>query len=479
MPDNNRKLRVFLSHGPFHEPTVYYLFDHLLGEGWVDPWLAEKNLLPGQDRELEIKKVIESTDVALVCVSRKSLNLAGSFQREINILVSIADEKPEGSIFIIPILLDDCVSELPQPLSQRHNIPYNINLNNDVRERAYKLLVRSLRTKFDVVSSKTAESHTNHWVSSHQPEVVEDLTTTTFGGFMFAKIPKGKFIMGSRASNNLSGDDEHPQRPYAIPYNYWITCFPISNEQFSEYAVSTGYTEFLPKDWKKKLDQPIVNVSWRDAVEYTKWLTKIFKREIQNELIFRLPTEAEWERASRGDLGSEWPWGNENLDDFLGGESPELLIRLRKKKQLDEGKYSNNFAEYLTGVPRSDSSKAEYDPEKSALNLMKMMLDEFRSNMELPDIGMFSPVTDSQFDVADMMGSVWEWTQSLYKLYPYDVDDGRENMEDLGERVIRGAFRPIPGCDRFSVRSAKREHASPDRKEPYLGFRIVIAPQVS
>ena len=173
-----------------------------------------------------------------------------------------------------------------------------------------------MQRKLDIISGKTAESRSSHWASSSEPKIVDDLVDLTFGGFSFVKIPKGKFIMGSRASNNLSGDDEHPQRPYEIPYNYWITCFPVSNEQFSEYAVSTQHRDVLPKDWKKKLDQPIANVSWHEVVEYTKWLNKIFKKEIPNGLVFRLPTEAEWERASRGDSGAEWPWGNESFDDF-------------------------------------------------------------------------------------------------------------------------------------------------------------------
>ncbi|MFT3896051.1 MAG: SUMF1/EgtB/PvdO family nonheme iron enzyme [Anaerolineales bacterium] len=278
-------------------------------------------------------------------------------------------------------------------------------------------------------------------------------------------------------SNDLARKDEYPQRRYYIPYNYWITRFPISNDQFSEYEVTTGHTDSLPKDWKRRLGQPVVNVSWHEVVEYTKWLNIIFKKEIPDGLVFRLPTEAEWERASRGEDGAEFPWGNANLDEFLNGGSPELMARLMRKIELDEGKSSNNFAEFNASFSRKNSSGIENDSEKAALDWMKMKLAELRTSMELADVGIFSPVTDSTHDIADMMGAVWEWTQSLYKLYPYETNDGRENLEASGERVIRGYFSP--NNERFTVRSAKRVCAPPDVKGKYLDFRIVIAPPVS
>lgn len=422
---------------------------------------------------MKLQEVLKFTDVVLLCLSQQSLEQEGNFQREINLVVDLAKEKTEGSIFVIPILLDDC--EMPQILQSRQLVKF---FGSEVTiGQAYERIYKSMRTKFELISGKTVE---NPWIHNVRPahyEVLDDLEDLTFGGFIFVKIPKGKFIMGSRASNNLSGDDEHPQRPYEIPYNYWITCFPISNEQFSEYAVSTRCRDVLPKDWKKKLDQPMVNVSWHEVVKYTKWLNKIFKKEIPNGLVFRLPTEAEWERASRGDMGGEWPWGNESLDNFLNSEKPNLLEGLKRIKGFDNNKPSDNFGEYFVNFSRTNSSKTGSDPEKLVLNWVKMKLAELRNSMNLADVGVFSPVTDSPHDIADMMGSIGEWTQSLYLSYPYDMDDGRENLEASGERAIRGFF--ISRSDRFSVRSAKRGHAIPDRKEPYLGFRIVVAPPIS
>lgn len=53
-------------------------------------------------------------------------------------------------------------------------------------------------------------------------------------------------------------------------------------------------------------------------------------------------------------------------------------------------------------------------------------------------MGAYSPQGDSPYGVVDMAGNVWEWTNSLYKPYPYNADDGREEMEAVGGRVQRG-----------------------------------------
>lgn len=52
-----RKLRVFLCHSSNDKPAVRELYGRLKGEGWIDPWLDEEKLYPGQDWDLEIEKV--------------------------------------------------------------------------------------------------------------------------------------------------------------------------------------------------------------------------------------------------------------------------------------------------------------------------------------------------------------------------------------------------------------------------------------
>ena len=73
----SRKLRVFLCHASQDKPVVRELYQRLLAEGWIDPWLDEEKLLPGQDWGMEIEKAVENTDVVVVFLSDNSVTKEG------------------------------------------------------------------------------------------------------------------------------------------------------------------------------------------------------------------------------------------------------------------------------------------------------------------------------------------------------------------------------------------------------------------
>jgi hypothetical protein len=73
MTIGDRKLRVFLCHASQDKPVVGQLYQQLLAEGWIEPWLDKEKLLPGQDWELEIKKSVEVADAVIVCLSTISV----------------------------------------------------------------------------------------------------------------------------------------------------------------------------------------------------------------------------------------------------------------------------------------------------------------------------------------------------------------------------------------------------------------------
>src|SRR5580700_5251577 len=108
MPDPSSQLqRVFLCHSSGDKDPVRDLYRRLRSDGF-HPWLDEEDLLPGQDWSYEISKAIRSSVIVLVFLSKSSVSKAGFVQKEIKHALDVADEQPEGNIFLIPVKLEDC-----------------------------------------------------------------------------------------------------------------------------------------------------------------------------------------------------------------------------------------------------------------------------------------------------------------------------------------------------------------------------------
>lgn len=116
-PALKRNLRAFLCHSSHDKNQVRKLYRKLSGE-CIDVWFDEESLIPGQDWEYEISKAIDNSDVIIVCLSKNSVSKEGFVQKEIRFALDKAEEKPEGVIFIIPVLLEEC--EVPERLRKRH-----------------------------------------------------------------------------------------------------------------------------------------------------------------------------------------------------------------------------------------------------------------------------------------------------------------------------------------------------------------------
>ena len=128
---------------------------------------------------------------------------------------------------------------------------------------------------------------------------------------LLVRIPEGWFEMGSEAGQ----DNEKPVHRVWVDSFYLGAC-QVTNSDFARYLSATQSS--APPLWQdpkfNNPQQPVVAVSWFEAVKYCEWLSAVSGR------IFRLPTEAEWERAARGGIGGKlFPWGDapaQSLPDY-------------------------------------------------------------------------------------------------------------------------------------------------------------------
>lgn len=132
-----RLLRLFLCHSSSDKPAVREFYRRLCNDDF-DPWLDEENLLGGQEWEPEIKKAVRTADVVLVCLSHSSITKEGFVQREIRFALDVAEEKPEGTVFLIPVKLEPC--DVPERLRKWHWVDLS-------EETGYEKLLRALQSR--------------------------------------------------------------------------------------------------------------------------------------------------------------------------------------------------------------------------------------------------------------------------------------------------------------------------------------------
>ncbi len=231
-----------------------------------------------------------------------------------------------------------------------------------------------------------------------------------FGDHRFEKremveVPEGPFIRGSK--NGEEWERERPAREICLD-TFWIGKNPVTNGEFKEFIEKKGYeTEefWLPEGWdfvrEKNISEPgfwndreyngpnvpVVGVSWYEADAFCRWL-----RATTGEN-YRLPTEAEWEKAARGTEGRIWPWGDRFESDLCNSAESGLF--------------------------------------------------------ELSAVGIF-PKGNSPYGCLDMAGNVFEWCQDWFDEDYYNKSpEANPKGPEIGEcRVMRGGgwFRVGDNC---------------------------------
>jgi hypothetical protein len=206
---SKRKLRVFLCHSSQDKPVVRDVYQRLLTEDWIDPWLDEEKLLPGQDWGMEIEKAVETADAVIVCLSNNSVTKEGYVQRELKFVLDIALEKPEGTIFIIPLRLDEC--DLPRRLRSWQYVDYFPTAQT---QRAYQRLLQSLRIRFDALQPEyytNEKAEHDELEKSNQKELAQDIPIRRIIEKTYAPETVESIAMQSEENHLQGWDDKRPE----------------------------------------------------------------------------------------------------------------------------------------------------------------------------------------------------------------------------------------------------------------------------
>lgn len=278
-----------------------------------------------------------------------------------------------------------------------------------------------------------------------------------------ARIPAGASLMGDCTGNGNRGDGETPVHVVELDA-FEIDATTVTNAQFARFVEDTGYhTEaevfgfsavfHLALEKKQpdivgvpdatpwwagvsgaywaapggpgstvegREDHPVVHISWNDAVAYCDWVGR------------QLPTEAEWERASRGGLeGKCYPWGDELMHPEAGGWRCNIWQGLFPRTNTAEDGW-------VTTAP----------------------VDAFEPN---------------GFGLWQSVGNVWEWCADWYSPDYYAVSPARDprGPEYGAVRVLRGGSYLCHDSYCYRYRNSARSSNTPDSSMGNAGFRTV------
>lgn len=242
----------------------------------------------------------------------------------------------------------------------------------------------------------------------------------------FVEIPAGEFTMGSNpqvdrfAFENERWSQSSFQGQVRLP-TFYIGHYEVTIAQFRAFVVADGH-KAASDVLAGAPTNPVTNVSWTDALAYSRWLNEMLTQSPATPSSLRalldkgwrvtLPTEAQWEKAARGTDGRIYPWGN----------APN-----RERANVGSG--------------------------------------------DVVAVGRFR-CRDCVYGLADMIGNVWELTSSPNRPYPFDEKIPADTQSDALFVMRGGSYSDADTLARAAVRGG----IDPGARSPLVGFRIALTP---
>ncbi len=239
-----------------------------------------------------------------------------------------------------------------------------------------------------------------------KPDVFRDRLKGGGRGPTMIRVPGGTFRMGGASS--LVSPDEVPRHEVTIQ-SFMVSVYEVTFAEYNRFAQATGRKKPNNNGWDQKT-HPVVEVSWDDALAYTKWLSK------QTGKRYRLLSESEWEYMARAGTTSSYWWGTKPG----------------------------------SGNAHCFDCKSDYKTSKPA------------------KVGTFEP---NPFGIYDTAGNVFEWVHDCYHRNYKDAPDDGSVWEggDCNVRVVRGGAYRSPAS---SMRVENREKFKSGKGQYNVGIRV-------
>ena len=396
-------MKVFLSYASEDHAAAADVRLALQADGH-DVFFDRDDLPAGEEFHARIRRGIEGSDLLVFLVSPRALD-AGSYTLIELAIAEKAWASPAGRI--LPVLLERVdPRELPPLLRAVTFLETDGHVPAAVSDAVHRIRqARRRKRLWKVAIGMVPAVVVAVAAASYFAHRAPPATRVGQDGALAVLVRAGAFVMG---------DEEASPRREVYVDAFYMDRFETTTAQYAEFLASSGSVD-PPEHWSDvaanaRGELPVIGVDWYSADAYCRWSGK------------RLPTEAEWEKAARGDDERRYPWGD---------ASPTA----------EHANYQN-------------ASPEPYDGGLSPVGT--------------------HPLGKSPFGVEDLSGNAAEWVADWHaeSFRTGDVRNPRGPEEGSG-KVVRGGGRFDPD---YRIGATVRFFASPETRAEDIGFRCASDP---
>lgn len=387
-------MRIFLSYASQDGEQAKSIYLALRDQGHKI-FFDRADLPPGDEYHNRIRAAIQKSHLFLFLISANAIDDGSYTLTELD----IADK---SGIKLLPVMLHKvAVEQLPAAIKAVTFLETDGSLPGAVAAEVHRIADQWNRRRLKYAAAATAVIVMISIGLFYGLKARSRTEVIGKDGAPAVLIPAGAFVMG---------DDEASPRREIFVDAFYMDQFEITVGRYAKFLEATGNVG-PPEEWETINIQtdgelPVVGVDWGDAANYCRWVGR------------RLPTEAEWEKAARGNDERKYPWGND----------PPTLEGARYGRP-----YQNPV--YKDGVARIGAYAKDAGP----------------------------------FGVFDLAGNVAEWVADWFsETFPHSEARNPKGPDSGTTKVLRGGSWYDP-AERISA--TKRWHATPTNRNDGIGFR--------